>query len=76
MLGAVVGDPVVDFVGDSDYVVELAKFGDRGKLVAAKNLACRIVRRVKQQDAGSRAEGGYQLRWVKCPVRRLQCDWP
>ncbi len=71
---AVVDEMLVDLVGDDDEIVFLRDLGDERQLLAAEDLARRVVGRVEQQQLGARRDRGAQLRRVERVVGRAQRD--
>ena len=72
VLRPVVGQVLVDFVGDDVGIVALAQRGDRGELVAGEDLPRGVVRRVEQHELGSIVEHGGELVFVQSKVGKAQ----
>ena len=84
LLLLIVGDPLVDLIGDTDHVMLLAKMGDvfqlfQGEDLNEKNkdrakrlpeiyLAQRIIRTIDDDQPRSRIEHRFQFFLIECPV--------
>ena len=65
-------DVLVDVVGEREQVVLQAQVRDELELVAAEDLAGRVVRRVDDDRPGPRRHGGPQLIGIDRPVRFVE----
>ena len=75
MLG-VVHDVLVDLIGEGEEVVLAAQVGDRRELVAAEDLAGRVVRRVEDDRPRAGRDRGAQLVGIEGPVRLVEGHVP
>ena len=74
VLVGVVEDVLVDLVGDAERVELLAEPGDQLQLGAAEHLAAGIVRRVDDDRARPRREGGAELVGIDDEVGAVERD--
>ena len=74
MLGPVVEDVFVDFIGNRQHIMFLAQFGDELKVAAGKYPTGRIVRRIDDDGAGLVIKSSCQLSPVKREPGRVQAD--
>jgi len=70
VLGAIIDDVLVDFVGDAVGVPAHAEIADEFEFGAREHFAGGIVGRVKDDGLGVRAKGGGEFPFVKGPVGR------
>ena len=68
MAFAVVGDVLVDFVGDGERIELLTESGDESQFFARKNFAGRIVWRVQDDGFGPLGKRGAEFIGVERPV--------
>ena len=74
MLGAVVNNVLVDFIGNAISVPAHTEVADEFEFRAGEYLARGIVGRVENDGFGVRAEGGGQFFFVEGPVGSAQLD--
>ncbi len=72
MLGAIVENVFVDFVGDAEGVPAQAKIADEFQLAARKNFSRGIVGRVDDDRFGAWAKGGGQFPFIEGPIGRMK----
>ena len=68
MLGAVVQNVFVNFVGDRQHIPFLAEIGDKLELFAAEYLPCWVIRRINNDRLRLVVERCRQFRFVKRPI--------